>query len=73
MSGGFLRIRFIADDDGTGELIVHAESDSFSGTGRAYFDIRAIEAFAAAIATISTFERGAPNDRRWLLGNRSSR
>ena len=50
MSGGFLRIRFVDDYDGSGELIAHAGSNRFSGIGRAYFNTDTIAAFATAIA-----------------------
>jgi len=50
MSVGFLRVRFVDDGDGTGELIANAASDGFSGTGRAYFNIDEIEWFAGSIA-----------------------
>ncbi len=50
MSSGFLRVRFVDEYDGTGELIAHAGSDGFSGTGRAYFNTEAIQKFADAIA-----------------------
>ena len=50
MSAEFLRIRFVDDGDGTGELIAHAGSHDFSGTGRAYFNIEEIEKFAESIA-----------------------
>ncbi len=50
MPGGFLRIRFVDDRDGTGELTAHAASNAFSGTGRAYFNIETIERFAESIA-----------------------
>ncbi len=53
MSGGFLRLRFDNDGDGTGELIAVANSGSFSGTGRAYFSVDEIERFANAIADVS--------------------
>jgi hypothetical protein len=53
MSDAFLRLRFDDDGDGIGELIASAKSGSFSGTGRAYFNIDKIEKFADAIADFS--------------------
>jgi hypothetical protein len=46
MSGGSLRLRFLADGDGTGKLLVRAEANGFSGEGGAYFAAGQLEAFA---------------------------
>jgi hypothetical protein len=44
--GGSLHLRFLADGDGTGKLLVRAEANGFSGEGGAYFDAAQLEAFA---------------------------
>src|SRR5258708_13935885 len=53
MPDGFLRLQFVDDGDGTGELIAQAGSGIFSGTGRAYVSVEAIEKFANWIADFS--------------------
>ena len=58
---GFLRVRFVDDFDGSGELIAHAESGGFSGNGRAYFNIEEIKTFADAIAGFPLSDSSRPS------------
>lgn len=50
MSASYLRLRFLREDDSTGELVAEAASDGFSGRSSAWFTAATIEDFARAIA-----------------------
>ncbi len=47
----YLLLRFRNDGDGSGKLFAQAAVAGFSGTSAAYFDIEALEKFAAAMQT----------------------
>jgi hypothetical protein len=49
MSLGSLRLRFLADGDGTGRLVARAEANGFAGASGAYFDVRTLEGFAISL------------------------
>jgi hypothetical protein len=65
MAGGYLRLRFQDDGDGTGELRVLAEAEGFSGQGAAYFNIGELEEFAKALAV---FPLPLEDKRRSIAG-----
>jgi hypothetical protein len=49
MTRGYLRVRFLRDDDWIGELVADAASDGFSGRSSAWFHRQTIEEFAQAL------------------------
>lgn len=50
MSRSELRLRYIPDDEWTGDLVAKVHSDGFSGSGSAHFDRTSVkETFVAAL------------------------
>ena len=46
----YLKLRFVNDDDDTGELLAQAAANGFAGEGEAWFSVDQIKRFAKAIA-----------------------
>lgn len=50
MRHGFVKLIFVDDGDGTGQLSVHAEVEGYSGKASACFNIDDLKSFAESIA-----------------------
>lgn len=61
----YLRLRFLDDRDGTGELRARAEVDGFSGESGAYFNLNELESFAESLRE---FPLPAKDQRRLISG-----
>jgi len=68
--GNYLRLRFLNDGDGTGQLTARAEAEGFSGVGKAYFNIEKLEEFADSLRV---FPFPLVDARRSIAGGFSSK